>query len=73
METVTFVSPDAETWWRQMQLAAREYFKQVPGPVELERFKERVFAELEAFRFPDGIRFSKTLSFASGAKPGRQA
>jgi ubiquinone/menaquinone biosynthesis C-methylase UbiE len=73
VETVTFVSPDAETWWRQMQLAAREYFKQVPGPVELERFKERVFAELEAFRFPDGIRFSKTVSFASGAKPGRQA
>jgi hypothetical protein len=73
VETTTFVSPDAETWWRQMQQAARDYFEQVPGPVELERFKEKVFADLEAFRFPDGIHFDKIVSFALGVKPGRQA
>jgi ubiquinone/menaquinone biosynthesis C-methylase UbiE len=71
VETATLVSPDAETWWRQMQLAAREYFKQIPDAGEMRRFKDRVFADLEAFRFPDGIRFNKIVSFAFGNKSSR--
>jgi len=70
-ETATLVSPDAETWWRQMQLAARVYFKRVPSPAELERFKGQVFTDLKAFRFPDGIRFNKTVSFAFGNKSSK--
>lgn len=73
VETTAFVLPDAEAWWRSMQQAAREYFKQAPDPLELERFKERVFADLEPFRFPDGIHFSKTVSYAFGARPGGAA
>jgi ubiquinone/menaquinone biosynthesis C-methylase UbiE len=68
VETATLVSPDAETWWRQMQLAAREYFEQVPDASEFRRFKDRVFADLEPFRFPDGIHFNKIVSFAFGNK-----
>jgi ubiquinone/menaquinone biosynthesis C-methylase UbiE len=70
VETATLVSPDAETWWQQMKRAAREYFEQVPDMIELERFKEQVFADLEAVHFPDSIRFNKIVSFAFGAKVG---
>lgn len=68
VETMTFVSPDAETWWQQMKQAAREYFEQVSDPIKLERFKEQVFTDLQQFRFPEGIHFSKTVSYAFGAK-----
>jgi SAM-dependent methyltransferase len=69
VETKSFVSPDAETWWRQMKQAASGYFKQVSDPNALESFKEQVFVDLQEHRYPEGIRFSKTVSFAFGTKP----
>lgn len=69
VETMNVVSPDAETWWRQMQQAANRTFKQVSDPIKLERFKEQVLVDLQSFEHPDGIRFSKTVSFAFGTKP----
>lgn len=69
VETTNFVSPDAETWWRQMKQAANEYFRQISDPNTLERFKEQVFVDLQEFKYPEGIRFSKTVSFAFGTKP----
>ena len=69
VETTDFVSPDAETWWRQMKQAANDYFRQVPDPITLESFKEQVFLDLEQFHSPEGICFSKTVSFAFGTKP----
>lgn len=69
VETTDFVSPDAETWWQQMKQAANEYFRQVSNPEKLEGFKEQVFIDLHPFQVPEGIRFSKTVSFAFGAKP----
>jgi ubiquinone/menaquinone biosynthesis C-methylase UbiE len=69
VETTSFVSPDAETWWRQMKRANRAYFKQVPDPIKLASFKEQVFADLQQFQYPEGFRFNKTVSFAFGTKP----
>lgn len=69
VETTSFVSPDAETWWRQMKQAAYGYFRQVSDPNTLESFKEQVFVDLQEHQYPEGIRFSKTVSFAFGTKP----
>jgi hypothetical protein len=69
-EKVYFISPDRETWWRQMKQAAYGYFKKVPDSATLRRFKEQVFANLESYECPEGIRFHKTVSFAFGVKPG---
>ena len=69
VEQVDFVSPDAETWWRQMRQAANEYFRQISEPKVLERFKEQVFVDLQQFQYLEGVRFSKTVSFAFGIKP----
>ncbi len=68
VETTTFVSPDAATWWRQMKHAAREYFEQVPDPAQLEHFKEQVLADLQRSQSLEGIHFNKTVSFAFGTK-----
>lgn len=69
VETTDFVSPDAGTWWRQMKHAANEYFRQVSDPEKLDGFKDQVFVDLHQFQYPEGIRFSKTVSFAFGTKP----
>jgi ubiquinone/menaquinone biosynthesis C-methylase UbiE len=69
VETMNFVSPDAEIWWRQMRQAASEYFRQISDPNSLENFKQQVFFDLQEFQCPYGIRFSKTVSYAFGTKP----
>lgn len=69
VETMDFVSPDVDTWWRQMKQAANEYFRQVSDPITLESFREQVFVDLRQFQYPEGIRFSKTVSFVFGTKP----
>jgi SAM-dependent methyltransferase len=69
VETTDYVSPDAETWWRQMKRAASDYFRQIPDPITLEGFKEQVFLDLLQFQNPERICFSKTVSFAFGTKP----
>ena len=68
VETTNFVSPDAEIWWQQMKQAADEYYIQISDPNTLEDFKEQVFVDLQRFQDSDGIRFSKTVSFAFGTK-----
>jgi ubiquinone/menaquinone biosynthesis C-methylase UbiE len=68
-EKAEFVSTDAEIWWRQMRQAVQAYFKQIPDPDTLKSFKERVFTNLQAFQSPQGVRFSKAVSFAFGTKP----
>jgi hypothetical protein len=69
VETTDFVSPDADTWWRQMKQAANEYFRQISDPSMLESFKGQVFGDLQQFQYPEGIQFSKTVSFIFGTKP----
>jgi len=68
VETTSFVSPDAETWWQQMKQAAQGYFKQCSDTFLLEDLKEQIFADLHNFQHPERIRFSKTVSFAFGTK-----
>ena len=68
VETTNFVSPDAEIWWQQMKQAADEYYIQISDPNTLESFKEQVFVDLQRFQDSEGIRFSKTVSFAFGTK-----
>lgn len=69
VETIDFVSPDVETWWWQMRQAARECYQQISDPKILESFKEQIFVDLQDLQYPEGIRFSKTVSFAFGTKP----
>jgi len=69
VETTNFVSPDAETWWRQMRQAASAYFGQIPDSDILESFKQQVISDLQRFQHPERIRFSKTVLFAFGTKP----
>jgi ubiquinone/menaquinone biosynthesis C-methylase UbiE len=71
VEHVDFISPDPETWWRQMRQAAKECFRQVSDPKRLEIFKRKVFADLGQFQISLGIHFSKTVSFAFGTKPDK--
>jgi ubiquinone/menaquinone biosynthesis C-methylase UbiE len=68
-ETTDFLSPDAATWWRQMRQAAGAYFRGISDPEILENFKSKVFSDLQPFQHPEGIRFSKSVSFAFGTKP----
>lgn len=71
LEKADFASPDAGTWWRQMQQAANEYFRQVADQEKLAKFKRNVLNELSKFQLYEGILFSKTVSFAFGTKPTR--
>jgi hypothetical protein len=52
-----------------MKRATQAYFKQVSNPITLERFKEQVFADLQQFQIPEGIRFDKTVLFVFGTGP----
>jgi len=69
VETTDFVSPDVDTWWRQMKQAANEYFWQISDPIALESLREKIFVDLHQFLYSEGIRFRKTVSFAFGTKP----
>jgi ubiquinone/menaquinone biosynthesis C-methylase UbiE len=69
VEKSDFVSPDSETFWRQMKQAAKGYFMQISEPDVLEGFKDKVAVDLQQLQVPEGIRFSKTVSFAFGIKP----
>ena len=68
VETTNFVLHDAEIWWRQMRQAASEYFRQITNPDTMKNFKEQVLIDLQDSQSPEGIRFSKTVSFAFGTK-----
>jgi hypothetical protein len=52
-----------------MKQAADEYFKQISDPNTMEKFKEQVFVDLQEYQDPEGICFSKTVSYVFGTKP----
>lgn len=71
VETETFTTPDEETWWKQMDHAAwRDHFEALAsaGLDRLQQFKEHVFEDLQEFKRPEGICFSKTVLLAFGIK-----
>ena len=66
-ETAEFVSPDEETWWRQMQSVGWwRYFEKI-GVDEFGSFKKIVFHALQAHKQLDGIHFPN-LSFISSVR-----
>lgn len=67
-EVAEFVSPDEETWWRQMEhVSWHRYFEEIAAEA-LSRFKKIVFNALQAYKMDEGIKFSKTVIFAFGEK-----
>ena len=71
-ETTEFVSPDEETWWRQMRSVGwYRYFEELSAD-ELIIFKKIVFNDLRALKHEDGIHFSKTVIFVSAEKTAVQ-
>jgi len=69
VETGSFVSPSTEAWWRQIKLAAREYFQLISDSGKLETFKEQVFADLEQFRTAAGISSARRWHSYLGQNP----
>ena len=65
IEKTTFLSPDKETWWRQMKQAAKAYFHEMP---EIEKFKGQIFKDLTHFQSPKGIQFGKTVAYVFGSR-----
>jgi SAM-dependent methyltransferase len=70
-EEMTFVSSDEEEWWRQMRnVGWASLIDQIAsaGTNELQRLKDAVFEDLQAFRHADGFRFTKAVFFVFGVK-----
>lgn len=64
-----FVSPDKETWWKQMERAVQLHFQRIDEPSELINFKRKVFKGLEDYERVEGICFTKTVIYSFGTKP----
>lgn len=67
----TFVSTDEEEWWRQMRHLGwdtlidnidRNEFDQ------MQRVKQAIFEDLQQFKQPNGIQFTKKVNFVHGIK-----
>ena len=70
-ETAEFVSTDEEEWWRQMSSVGWEAFFEkieLDGADQLKRIKEAIFRDLQPYKQPDGIHFTKSVFFISGVK-----
>lgn len=70
-EEVEFSSTDEEEWWEQMRHLGWEfYFDRLEemGSNTLQTFKESVFIDLEKYKHPDGILFTKSVFYACGKK-----
>jgi SAM-dependent methyltransferase len=70
-ESAEFVSTDEEEWWRQMLAVG---WKSLIEKIEhrnvelLDAIKEAIFSEIQEYKHPDGIHFSKSVIFVSGVK-----
>jgi ubiquinone/menaquinone biosynthesis C-methylase UbiE len=70
-ETAEFISTDEEEWWRQMGSVGWEtLFKKIEldGVDQFQRVKEAIFRDLQPYKQPDGIHFTKTVFYVSGEK-----
>jgi ubiquinone/menaquinone biosynthesis C-methylase UbiE len=70
-ETAAFVSTDEEQWWQQMQSVG---WKSLLDKISnknadrLRKIKEAIFRDIQSFKHPDGIHFTKSVFFVSGVK-----
>lgn len=69
-ETAEFVSTDEEEWWRQMQHCWDSFFKKVKNDSaeKLQGVKEAILQDLQPYKQPDGIHFTKAAFFVCGVK-----
>lgn len=70
-EKVELCSTDEEEWWEQMRhLGWQLYFDRLEkmGSNTLQTFKKSVFKDLEHYKHPDGIHFTKSVFYAYGEK-----
>jgi len=70
-ETAEFVSTDEEEWWRQMSSVGwQTSFEKIEldGADQLKRIKEAMFRDLQPYKQPDGIHFTKSVFFVSCVK-----
>lgn len=70
-EKAEFYSTNEEEWWEQMRHVGWDrYFGRLEkmGANMLQVFKESVFKDLEKYKHPDGIHFTKSVLYAIGEK-----
>lgn len=70
-EKAEFVSTDEEEWWRQMNHVGWDSLIEKiekNSPDQLQRVKEAIFNDIQPYKFPDGIHFTKSVFFVSGFK-----
>jgi SAM-dependent methyltransferase len=70
-ESAEFVSTDEEEWWQMMaSVGWQSLFNriEIAGYDQLERIKEAIFIDLQRFKQPDGIHFTKRVFFISAVK-----
>ena len=70
-EMAEFVSTDEEEWWRQMEnIGWASLFEKIEmdGAGKVQRIKEAIFQDLQPYKQPDGIHFTKTVIFVCGVK-----
>jgi hypothetical protein len=67
-ETAEFVSTDEEEWWLQMGSVGWETLFEKIKDDKLKRIKEDIFRDLQSYKQPDGIHFTKSVFFVSGIK-----
>jgi ubiquinone/menaquinone biosynthesis C-methylase UbiE len=70
-ETAEFVSTDEEEWWRQMQnIGWDSLFEKITiySAANLQKIKEAIFKDLQPYKQPDGIHFTKSIFYISGVK-----
>lgn len=71
VERVTFVSSDEEEWWRMMEFVGWDSLVRKIGdadPDTLQRVKDAIFQDLQAYRQDGGFHFRKDVFFVSGMK-----
>jgi SAM-dependent methyltransferase len=70
-EAAEFVSTDEEEWWRQMrEVGWSSFFEKLEKDPSgrLQRIKDAIFEDLQPFKQPDGIHFTKSVFFVYGVK-----
>lgn len=70
-EAVECVSTDEEEWWQQMSNVGWDTLIEkieCKDAGQLIWIKEAIFKELQPFKHPDGIHFSKRVFFVRGEK-----
>ena len=70
-ETAEFVSTDEQEWWRQMSSVGWETLLEKieqKSADTLRIVKAAIFTDLQPYKQPDGIHFTKSVFFVSGVK-----